>query len=72
MTLEQAKERAREYIRVGDYVEAIMSMASDSSKIEDRQQPGYGEMIGMLSMAFLLKPGGPTREDAVKYVEGCK
>jgi hypothetical protein len=66
MTLEHAKERAREYLRAGDLQNAVMSMMSDASKIEGRGE-GYAQMAAMLGMAALLNL---THKSVSDYIEG--
>lgn len=72
MTLDFAKERAREYLRAGDYKEAMMSMMSDAHKIDGWSDGRIhvAEQLGL--MMLMMDQGRPSRKTATDYVEGFR
>ena len=61
--LEWCKQRAREYIAAGDYLQAATSMLSDLSKHPETERSGGG-VCAMLMLTV------HDRESASRFVEG--
>lgn len=64
--LQWAKDRALEYVDMGDMVQAITSMLSDLSKHEELVGHAAIELTGMLMIAGHLKDVDKVR----KHIEG--
>ena len=65
--LQWCKDRAMEYVKTGDYNQAITSMLSDLTKHPETEKSGTG-ICAQIGMFEMMK--GPTRESATKYIQG--
>ena len=65
--LKWCKDRAPEYVKTGDFNQAVTSMLSDLGKHEDTRASSQG-ICAQLGMFELMH--GPTREKITKFING--
>ena len=65
--LKWCKQRAMEYVKAGDYQQAVASMLSDLRKHPENEAAADG-ICAQLGIMELMR--GPTRESITRYIEG--
>ena len=65
--LQWCKNRAMEYVKMGDFNQAVTSMLSDLGKHEETRASADG-LLAQLGMFELMN--NPTRESITKYIRG--
>lgn len=65
--LQWCKDRAMEYVRAGDYQQAVASMLSDLSKHDETAASSQG-VYAQIGIMELMR--GPTRASIEKYIQG--
>lgn len=65
--LKWCKQRAMEYVKTGDYQQAVASMLSDLRKHPENTPAATG-ICAQLGIMELTR--GPTRESITRYIEG--
>ena len=65
--LQWCKNRAMEYVKIGDFNNAVTSMLLDLSKHEETMASSTG-VCAQLGMFELMN--GPTREKITRFIEG--
>ena len=65
--LKWCKQRAMEYVKAGDYQQAMASMLSDLRKHPENESAANG-ICAQLGIMELMN--GPTRESITRYIEG--
>lgn len=65
--LKWCKDRAMEYVKVGDYQQAVASMLSDL-RTHPENEPSASGICAQLGIMELMN--GPTRESITRYVQG--
>ena len=63
------KQRAREYVRKGDLVQAVTSMMSDLDKHPETKQAPGGALV-MLGILAMQQAQSGDREGVVRYIAG--
>jgi hypothetical protein len=64
--VEWCKERALEYVEMGDFTQAITSMASDLTKHEETKNHKGIDIGVMMLVGGMLR----TKEDVVRFING--
>ena len=65
--LKWCKDRAMEYVRAGNFNEAVASMLSDLGKHEETKSSSTGACASLGMMALMT---GPTSEKITRFVQG--
>ena len=65
--LKRCKQRAMDYVTVGDYQQAVASMLSDL-RTHPANAPAADGICAQLGIMELMR--GPTRESITRYIEG--
>ena len=65
--LQWCKDRAMEYVKTGDFNNAVTSMLSDLSKHPETEASSTG-ICAQLGMFELMK--GPSRESITRFIQG--
>ena len=65
--LQWCKDRAMEYVEVGDFNQAVTSMLSDLSK-HDETRPSSQGVLAQLGIFELMN--GPTKEKITRFISG--
>jgi Tfp pilus assembly protein PilF len=65
--LKWCKQRAMEYVKAGDYQQAVASMLSDL-RTHPENAPAATGICAQLGIMELMN--GPTRESITRYIEG--
>lgn len=65
--LKWCKQRAMEYVKVGDYAQAVTSMLSDLRN-HPENEPAASGICAQLGFMELMR--GPTKESITRYIEG--
>lgn len=67
--LQFCKDRAMEYVKRGDLIEAVTSMMSDLGKHPETEKSSGGA-LAMLGMLALQQAQAGDRAGVVRYIEG--
>ena len=67
--LQWCKDRAMEYVKEGDLLQAVTSMMSDLNKHPETADK-TGSILGMLGIMACQQAQDGDREGVVRYIEG--
>ena len=67
--LQWCKDRAMEYVKTGDLVEAVISMMSDLNKHEETR-PTPGGALSALGLMAAMQAQSGDRNGVVRYITG--
>ena len=65
--MEWCKKRAREYLKRGDYPQALTSMLSDLNKNAETSKLAKSPAISMIAMSVLMNQ---TYDSVERFIEG--
>ncbi len=64
--LEWCKSRARQYVKAGQYADAVASMMSDLGKHDETRAAASG----ILGMMGIMAAQSGNRDEVLRYIEG--